>query len=155
MRPLLWPTNPTPSDSDAPLKSPKRAYGWHECCEDLEKYGRGGYHPVHLGDKFCAGRYEVINKLGYGGCSTVWLCKDVQKRNYVSVKVVAADTGGAQRRKESERKIFHAKDPCSLSKFRAQYPNARPTPRRFFRVSYHERRGYLDNGDGNLRNIGT
>ena len=40
-----------------------------------------GYHPVHLGDTFKDGTYEVVHKLGYGGFSTVWLVKEGQ---YVS-----------------------------------------------------------------------
>ncbi|KAL9123837.1 MAG: hypothetical protein Q9217_006775 [Psora testacea] len=81
------------------------AYAWHENVEDLERYGPGGYHPICLGDKFCAGRYEVIYKLGYGSFSTVWLCKDTQTQNYVSVKVAVSETG---RRQNSELEILHA-----------------------------------------------
>ena len=81
------------------------AHAWHENVEDLEQYGPGGYHPVRLGDKFCAGRYEVIYKLGYGSFSTVWLCKDTQTRKYVSVKVAVSETG---RRQNSELEVLHA-----------------------------------------------
>jgi len=35
--------------------------------EDLERYERGGFHPVHLGDRYDDGRYKVIHKLGAGG----------------------------------------------------------------------------------------
>ena len=44
--------------------------------EAFEKYGRGGYHPVQLGDSYKGGRYTIHHKLGYGGFSTVWLAKD-------------------------------------------------------------------------------
>ncbi len=44
--------------------------------EDLRLYCPGGYHPVHLGDLFKNGRYEVLNKLGFGSFSTVWLARD-------------------------------------------------------------------------------
>ena len=40
-------------------------------------YRPGGYHPVHLGDIYCE-RYSVINKLGFGIHSTVWLARDFQ-----------------------------------------------------------------------------
>ena len=40
-------------------------------------YRPGGYHPVHLGDVYCQ-RYKVINKLGFGTYSTVWLARDYQ-----------------------------------------------------------------------------
>lgn len=43
--------------------------------EWVEKYRRGGFHPVHLHDVFNQ-RYEVIAKLAYGSSATVWLAKD-------------------------------------------------------------------------------
>lgn len=45
--------------------------------EDLSRYRPGGYHPVHLGDKF-NDRYIVARKLGYGQYSTVWLAQDTR-----------------------------------------------------------------------------
>ena len=36
-----------------------------------------GYHPVHLVDIYCE-RYRVIDKLGFGTYSTVWLARDLQ-----------------------------------------------------------------------------
>lgn len=104
---LLSHMDPTTTDSHAALKPSEPAYAWHEAVEDIERYGPGGYHPVHLGDRFSAGRYEVIYKLGYGSYSTVWLCKDIQEQCYAAVKVAVSDTGGAQRRKEFELEIFH------------------------------------------------
>uniref|UniRef100_A0A8C7WXR6 non-specific serine/threonine protein kinase n=1 Tax=Oryzias sinensis TaxID=183150 RepID=A0A8C7WXR6_9TELE len=47
----------------------------------------GGYHPVKIGDLF-NGRYHVIRKLGWGHFSTVWLCWDIQVKNFVAMKVV-------------------------------------------------------------------
>ena len=99
--------NPTIPDTNAPSKFSEPAYAWHEAVEDIERYGPSGYHLVHLGDKFSAGRYEVVYKLGYGTYSTVWLCKDGQNKSYVSVKVGVSDTRGAEQRKEFEREIFH------------------------------------------------
>ena len=46
--------------------------------EDIGQYCPGGYHPVHLGDSFKDGRYCVINKLGCGSFSTVWLARDLR-----------------------------------------------------------------------------
>jgi len=34
------------------------------------------YYPVQLGDLFKS-RYPVVGKLGYGGPSTSWLCRDL------------------------------------------------------------------------------
>ena len=46
--------------------------------EDWQDYVKGGYHPVHLGDKFSDGRYVVVRKLGWGHFSTVWLARDTK-----------------------------------------------------------------------------
>lgn len=43
--------------------------------EPLQKYGPGGYHPIHIGDQL-SNRFTVIDKLGWGSASTVWLAKD-------------------------------------------------------------------------------
>jgi len=45
--------------------------------ENPDWYQPGGYHPVHLGDVYRE-RYRVINKLGFGTYSTVWLARDLQ-----------------------------------------------------------------------------
>jgi serine/threonine protein kinase len=61
--------------------------------ENSSDYCYGGYHPVVIGDVL-GGRYEVINKLGYGHYSTVWFCRDKQKNTsseYVAVKIVKSD----------------------------------------------------------------
>ncbi|KAM8861783.1 SRSF protein kinase 2 isoform 2-T2 [Synchiropus picturatus] len=55
--------------------------------EDPADYCKGGYHPVKIGDLF-NGRYHVIRKLGWGHFSTVWLCFDIQVKNFVAMKVV-------------------------------------------------------------------
>lgn len=59
--------------------------------EGDEGYKPGGYHPVNIGDRFNFFRYTVVDKLGWGHFSTVWLCHDKQSRNtkneYVAIKV--------------------------------------------------------------------
>ncbi|XP_072290949.1 SRSF protein kinase 2 isoform X2 [Eucyclogobius newberryi] len=55
--------------------------------EDPTDYCKGGYHLVKIGDLF-NGRYHVIRKLGWGHFSTVWLCWDIQVKNFVAMKVV-------------------------------------------------------------------
>ncbi|KAI0403509.1 putative serine protein kinase [Xylaria palmicola] len=60
-------------------------------CEWIESYYPGGYHPVHLGDTFKNGRYEIIRKLGDGSFSTVWLARDTEKKTYVALKILVSD----------------------------------------------------------------
>ncbi|KAK4247353.1 kinase-like domain-containing protein [Corynascus novoguineensis] len=59
--------------------------------EDITQYCSGGYHPVHLHDHFKDGRYEILNKLGFGSFSTVWLAKDHVTQRHVSIKIVVAN----------------------------------------------------------------
>ncbi|KAK9767131.1 serine/threonine protein kinase, CMGC [Basidiobolus ranarum] len=56
--------------------------------EDPADYRPGGYHPVHVGEQYNAGRYTVIRKLGWGHFSTVWLAKDHNYDRHVALKVV-------------------------------------------------------------------
>ena len=46
--------------------------------EALDQCCPGGYHPIHLDDLVNDGQYEVLNKLGFGSFSTVWLAQDIQ-----------------------------------------------------------------------------
>ena len=43
--------------------------------EGMPDYKMGGYHPVHVGEVLLD-RYVIIQKLGWGHFSTVWLSKD-------------------------------------------------------------------------------
>lgn len=54
--------------------------------ESQKDYKQGGYHPVEIGDLFIS-RYLVVQKLGWGHFSTVWLCKDLAHGTYVAMKV--------------------------------------------------------------------
>lgn len=45
-----------------------------------------GYHPVHIGEVLL-NRYVVIQKLGWGHFSTVWLAKDFKYDTYVALKI--------------------------------------------------------------------
>ena len=46
--------------------------------EPLSLYGEGGLYPVQIEDLYKSGRYRVLNKLGYGGYSTVWAALDLK-----------------------------------------------------------------------------
>lgn len=56
--------------------------------EDASDYVKGGYHPVQVGETFKDGRYIVIQKLGWGHFSTVWLSRDTETGRHVALKVV-------------------------------------------------------------------
>ncbi|KAK9775355.1 putative EKC/KEOPS complex subunit BUD32 [Seiridium cardinale] len=80
-----------------------------EGIEDLQRYNKGGFHPVLI-DDVLDGRFEVHYKLGSGGFGTVWLCWDRKSEKWRAVKVTAADHSA----KGSEAKIIeHLKDGTS------------------------------------------
>eukprot|EP01022_Parablepharisma_sp_SALTPOND_P026610 TRINITY_DN64482_c1_g1_i1.p1 TRINITY_DN64482_c1_g1~~TRINITY_DN64482_c1_g1_i1.p1 ORF type:complete len:696 (-),score=98.02 TRINITY_DN64482_c1_g1_i1:131-2218(-) len=54
--------------------------------ETIDDYKIGGYHPVHVGEIFMY-RYIVIQKLGWGHFSTVWLAKDLRYNTFVALKI--------------------------------------------------------------------
>ncbi|GKZ64950.1 hypothetical protein AnigIFM63309_000378 [Aspergillus niger] len=57
-------------------------YNWIKGVETLEEYVPGGYHPIMVGD-LLHNRYCIVDKLGSGGYSTVWLAHDtVIKRSH-------------------------------------------------------------------------
>lgn len=45
--------------------------------EGKDSYHPGGFHPVYIGDIY-ADRYKILNKIGYGAYSTVWLVQDLK-----------------------------------------------------------------------------
>lgn len=73
-------------------REPLYERGWLHEAEDREEYRPGGFHPVHIGDKFGAdGHLRIIHKLGRGGFATVWLCRDDVAQKYVALKIIIAD----------------------------------------------------------------
>ena len=46
--------------------------------ESINRYCKGGYHPVRIGDLFNHDKYRIVSKLGYGVYSTVWLSLDLK-----------------------------------------------------------------------------
>ncbi|KAM5436234.1 hypothetical protein McanMca71_000014 [Microsporum canis] len=54
--------------------------------EEIPGYVAEVFYPVYIGDIF-ASRYKVVSKLGFGSSSTVWLCRDLQDREYYTLKV--------------------------------------------------------------------
>lgn len=58
--------------------------------ERLDGYRPGGYHPIQLNHKLQE-RYSIIEKLGHGSYSTIWLAQDEKLSRYVAVKIGIAD----------------------------------------------------------------
>uniref|UniRef100_A0A8C7F373 non-specific serine/threonine protein kinase n=1 Tax=Oncorhynchus kisutch TaxID=8019 RepID=A0A8C7F373_ONCKI len=86
--PTAPPPHPAPPEPAIPPEPEEEILGSDdEEQEDPADYCKGGYHPVKIGDLF-NGRYHVIRKLGWGHFSTVWLCWDIQVKNFVAMKVV-------------------------------------------------------------------
>ncbi|KJZ74356.1 hypothetical protein HIM_04118 [Hirsutella minnesotensis 3608] len=106
--------------------SPK--YRWIDGAEDLERYTKGGYHPIEIGN-ILHDRYEVVDKLGYGGWSTVWLARDSQQKQYVALKVGIADS--LPHEIDALRALEPSRPPAAgshaipriLDEFRVQGPN--------------------------------
>jgi hypothetical protein len=71
-------------------------YKWIPDVENLEAYSPGGFYPVNIGDKF-RNRYRIVDKLGFGGYSTVWLARDLETSSYVALKVGIAEQAGPVR----------------------------------------------------------
>ena len=59
--------------------------------EGADGYKAGGYHKVEIGDRFNNHRYTVLQKLGWGHFSTVWMVHDKTPRResqrYVALKI--------------------------------------------------------------------
>lgn len=66
--------------------------------EGLVDYKIGGYHPMHIGynqfvpltlnySEVLIERYVIIQKLGWGHFSSVWLAKDILNNTYVAIKI--------------------------------------------------------------------
>lgn len=53
--------------------------------EKISKYRPGGYHPLWTGKRLQNDRYEIYQKLGHGGFSTVWLAKDHKYTNLATL----------------------------------------------------------------------
>ncbi|OAA46512.1 protein kinase domain protein [Beauveria brongniartii RCEF 3172] len=76
---------PETSDSDSRVR-----FHAYDDVESFYGYVPGGYHPVAIGDRL-GGHYKVLNKLGHGGYSTVWLARDERLQRLVAVKVCVAN----------------------------------------------------------------
>ncbi|KAE9386375.1 kinase-like protein [Gymnopus androsaceus JB14] len=85
--------------------------------ESTYGYRPGGYHPVHLDDKFHNGRYTVVNKLGHGTYAVVWLVYDSQIGRYAALKICAANLERFKSRVSDEIAVVkHLQHVCAQSR---------------------------------------
>ncbi|KAL3435230.1 kinase-like domain-containing protein [Aspergillus tetrazonus] len=83
--------------------------------DDIEEgstaYRPGGFHPVYIGDVF-KDRYKVLNKIGYGVYSTVWLVRDLKpslpgaEHEFHALKVLSAECYDGTQAPIFEREIL-------------------------------------------------
>lgn len=59
--------------------------------EDVERYKRGGFHPVHVGDQYDDGRYKISHKLGAGGFANIWFTEDLVEHQWAALKIFLVD----------------------------------------------------------------
>ncbi|KAH7170088.1 kinase-like domain-containing protein [Dactylonectria macrodidyma] len=87
---------PALQEDPVPDQQPTAASGDVE--EGRAVYRPGGFHPVYIGDVL-NDRFEVLNKIGYGRYSTVWLIRDLQANGdgqdvFRALKVLSAGCYG-------------------------------------------------------------
>ncbi|KAL3481025.1 kinase-like domain-containing protein [Aspergillus californicus] len=112
-------------------KHPRILYDWIPEVERLDRYEPGGYHPIMIGDVL-QNRYHIVDKLGHGGYSTVWLVQDTQKSRYVALKI---NTASAPPREAKALSALSAPSthpgreaiPSFLDEFEVEGPNGRHT----------------------------
>ena len=54
--------------------------------ENSTDYKFGGYHPVFINEVYHS-RYKILQQLGFGYFSTVWLCLDLKENIHVALKI--------------------------------------------------------------------
>lgn len=123
---LQPPISTSPSTADAQAVQ----YDWIPGVESLERYAPGGYHPIQIG-QLLHGRYQLVDKLGFGCYSTVWLAHEIRSRRYVALKVSVADSSTQNRESRILRELasttFHGQQavPVILDEFEVDGPNGK------------------------------
>lgn len=84
------PATQTPDGSRTSESDSGVRFHANDDAEPFYRYGPGGYHPVAIGDRL-GGHYHVLQKLGHGSYSTVWLARDEVLQRLVAVKVCTVD----------------------------------------------------------------
>jgi serine/threonine-protein kinase SRPK3 len=74
------------SKSDEDIMDDSSSVVYDDDEEPASDYKPGGYHPVQLNEVFL-NRYHIVQKVGWGHFSTVWLCRDTKFNTFVAMKV--------------------------------------------------------------------
>ncbi|KAF1735366.1 Serine/threonine-protein kinase spk-1 [Beauveria bassiana] len=72
-----------------PAQEYRQVYVYIDGVENIDRYDKGGYHPITIGD-ILNKRYTIVGKLGHGGYSTVWVARDMQQEEYIALKIGVA-----------------------------------------------------------------
>ncbi|KAI9676668.1 MAG: hypothetical protein M1829_002986 [Trizodia sp. TS-e1964] len=67
-------------------------------------YSSTSFYPVRIGQVLNS-RYQVVGKLGYGGYSTVWLCRDLVEHQYIALKLCRSDAPQVKREIDAYRHL--------------------------------------------------
>ncbi|RDI85583.1 hypothetical protein Vi05172_g4416 [Venturia inaequalis] len=91
------------SDVDCPEKKKTSSHGPEELSHRGKMvYEKGLFYPMHIGDVFLA-RYLVLDKLGFGISSTVWMVRDIHKKRYFALKALSTECNGSSEYKVLRR----------------------------------------------------
>ncbi|KAI1116421.1 serine/threonine protein kinase [Nemania sp. NC0429] len=92
------PSPEKPSPPQVAVSQPQQGSVSLRAEEGSEVYRPGGFHPVYIGDVYNE-RYKILNKIGYGTYSTVWMVEDLRggpggRREFLALKVLSAECYG-------------------------------------------------------------
>ncbi|AEO69494.1 uncharacterized protein THITE_2146465 [Thermothielavioides terrestris NRRL 8126] len=82
------PTSSFPADGFEELPAQENIEEETVLCYRPEKF-----YPVRLGQIFKS-RYQVVAKLGFGTYSTIWLCRDIEKNCFLTLKICISGQEG-------------------------------------------------------------
>ncbi|KAL4914955.1 kinase-like domain-containing protein [Aspergillus aurantiobrunneus] len=92
---MKWATNALRRGASPPMCFPTSGFETVHPSEVLdeerfEQFKQGQYYPANIG-KVISSKYQVIGKLGFGTTSTVWLARDLEGHQYVTLKIYTRD----------------------------------------------------------------
>lgn len=70
--------------------------------EPEDEYGKGGFMKISI-NTVVAGRYEIVQKIGWGHGGVVYLCKDKSSNTYKAMKIVKSHSYYRQEFKDEVR----------------------------------------------------